>query len=114
MFTVRTHIVLRDAVNAVPTRPSIPSWLFDIRSTDMLPGHRSLLLGACALLLVSGCGSSSTGSSSGRISPPGRGTAGTGGSPTGNPIGGGGGPTGSNNSVVATPSAASVSVVVGA
>jgi hypothetical protein len=80
----------------------------------MLPGYRSLLIGACALLLVSGCGSSSTGSSSGTITSPGGGTGGTGGGPTGNPIGGGGGPSGSNNLVVATPSAASVSVVVGA
>ena len=81
----------------------------------MLPGYRSLLIGACALLLVSGCGSTSTGSSSGTITSPGGGsTGGTGGGPTGNPIGGGGGPTGSNNLVVATPSAASISVVVGA
>jgi hypothetical protein len=80
----------------------------------MLPGYRSLLIGACALLLVSGCGSSSTGSSSGTITSPGGGTGGTGGGPTGNPIGGGGGPSGSNNLVAATPSAASVSVVVGA
>jgi len=79
----------------------------------MLPGYRSLLIGACALLLVSGCGSSSTGSSTGTIIP-GGGTSGTGGGPTGNPIGGSGGPTGSNNLVVATPSAASVSAVVGA
>jgi hypothetical protein len=80
----------------------------------MLPGYRSLLLGACALLLVSGCGSSSTGSSSGSINVPGGSAGGTGGGPTGNPIGGGSGPTGSNNLVVATPSAATVSVVVGA
>jgi len=80
----------------------------------MLPGYRSLLIGACALLLVSGCGSSSTGSSSGTITSPGGGTGGTGSGPTGNPIGGAGGPTGSNNLVVATPSAAGVSVVVGA
>jgi len=80
----------------------------------MLPGYRSLLIGACALLLVSGCGSSSTGSSRGTISTPGGGTGGTGGGPTGNPIGGGGGPTGSNNLVVATPSVAGIfSVVVG-
>lgn len=80
----------------------------------MLPGYRSLLLGACALLLVSGCGSSSVGSSRGTIGTSGGGTGGTGGGPTGNPIGGAGGPTGSNNLVVATPSAAGVSVVVGA
>jgi hypothetical protein len=81
----------------------------------MLPGHRSLLLGACALLLVSGCGSSSIGSSSGTVDVTGGGTGGTGGGPTGNPIGGSSGPTGSNNLVVATPSVAgSVSVVVGA
>ncbi len=80
----------------------------------MLPGYRSLLLGACALLLVSGCGSSSTGSSSGSINVPGGGTGGTGGGPTGNPIGGGSGPTGSTNSVVGTPSVAgTVSVIAG-
>jgi hypothetical protein len=81
----------------------------------MLLGFRSLLLGVCALLLVSGCGSSSYSSSSGPInSTSGGSTGGTGGGPTGNPIGGGSGPTGSNNSVVATPSATAVSVVVGA
>jgi hypothetical protein len=80
----------------------------------MLQGFRSLLLGVCALLLVSGCGSSSYSSSSGPSSSASGGTGGTGGGPTGNPIGGGSGPTGSNNSVVATPSAAAVSVVVGA
>jgi hypothetical protein len=80
----------------------------------MLPSHRSLLLGACALLLVSGCGSSSTGSSSGSINVPGGSTGGTGGGPTGNPIGGGTGPTGSTDSVVGTPSVAgTVSVIVG-
>ncbi len=81
----------------------------------MLPGYRSLLLGACALLIVSGCGSSSTGSSSGSINVPGGGgTGGTGGGPTGNPIGGGSGPTGSTDSVVGTPSVAgTVSVIVG-
>src|SRR5258708_16249807 len=114
MFTVHTHIVLRDAVNAAPPRPSITSCPSETRSIDMLPGYRSLLLGACALLLLSGCGSSSTGSSSGSINVPGGSTGGTGGGPTGNPIGGGSGPTGSNNLVVATPSAATVSVVIGA
>jgi len=81
----------------------------------MLPGYRSLLLGACALLIVSGCGSSSTGSSSGSINVQGGGgTGGTGGGPTGNPIGGGSGPTGSTDSVVGTPSVAgTVSVIVG-
>jgi hypothetical protein len=80
----------------------------------MLLGYRSLLLSVCALLLVSGCGSSSYSNSSGSINPPSGGTGGTGGGPTGNPIGGGSGPTGSNNSVVATPSATAVSVIVGA
>jgi hypothetical protein len=77
--------------------------------------HRSLLLSVCALLLVSGCGSSSYSNSSGSINPPSGGTGGTGGGPTGNPIGGSSGPTGSNDLVVATPSVAgSVSVVAGA
>jgi LVIVD repeat len=81
----------------------------------MLLGYRSLLLSVCALLLVSGCGSSSYSNSSGSINPPSGGTGGTGGGPTGNPIGGSSGPTGSNDLVVATPSVAgSVSVVVGA
>jgi hypothetical protein len=81
----------------------------------MLPGYRSPLICACALLIVSGCGSSSTGTSSGYINVPGGGgTGGTGGGPTGNPIGGGSGPTGSTDSVVGTPSVAgTVSVIVG-
>jgi len=80
----------------------------------MLPGHRSLLLlGVCSILLLSACGSSSYGTSSGsEISI--NGTGNTSGNPTGNPIGGGSGITGTNNSVVATPSVAGiVSVVVG-
>jgi hypothetical protein len=82
----------------------------------MLSGRRSLLLGVCSLLLVSGCGSSSYSSSSGPTTSGGTsGTGSTGGGPTGNPIGGVSGPTGSNNLVVATPSVAgNVSVVVGA
>src|SRR5258706_16338407 len=69
----------------------------------MLPGYRSLLIGACALLLVSGCGSSSTGSSRGTISTPGGGTGGTGGGPPRNPDGGGGGAPGSNKLGGGTP-----------
>jgi hypothetical protein len=81
----------------------------------MLLGYRSLLLGVCSLLLVSGCGSSSYGSSSGSAHPTSGGTGSTGGGPTGNPIGGGGGLTGSNDSVVGTPSVAgTVSVIAGA
>ncbi len=80
----------------------------------MLPSRSSLLVGACSLLLLSACGSSSYGTSSGSIDNPGGGGGNTGGTPPGNPIGGGGGPTGSNDSVVATPSTASVSVAVGA
>jgi hypothetical protein len=77
-------------------------------------GYRSLLLGVCSLLLVSGCGSSSYGSSSGSGHPTSGGPGGTGGGPTGNPIGGGG-LTGSNDSVVGTPSVAgTVSVIAGA
>jgi hypothetical protein len=88
-------------------------------------GHRSLLLGACSLLLVSGCdfsspwGSSSTGSEYGSGaatsttgSGGGSGTGSGGGAPTG--VGGESGITGSNDSVVATPSIAGiVSVVTG-
>jgi hypothetical protein len=88
-------------------------------------GHRSLLLGACSLLLVSGCdfsspwGSSSTGSEYGSGaatsttgSGGGSGTGSGGGAPTG--VGGESGITGSNDSVVATASIAGiVSVVTG-
>src|SRR6202050_2117614 len=88
-------------------------------------GHRSLLLGVCSLLLVSGCdfsspwGSSSTGSEygsgtvtsstgSGGGSGTGAGGTGTGGR------GGEAGVTGSNDSVVSTPSIAGVvSVITG-
>jgi hypothetical protein len=81
----------------------------------MLSGYRSLFIGACALLLVSACGSSSSGISRGSLNVTTGGTGGTGSGPTGNPIGGGGGPTGSNDLVVATPSVGgTVSVVAGA
>jgi hypothetical protein len=78
----------------------------------MLSGHRSLVIGACALLLLAGCGSSSSGSSRGTVDSSGGGSGTTGGKPpggpTGNPIGGGGGLTGSIDSVVAIPSAGGV------
>src|SRR5580698_6856255 len=74
----------------------------------MLPGHRSLVIGAFSLLLAAGCGSSSSGSSRGTAESPGSGTGTTGGNPPGgapgNPIAGGGGLTGTVDSVVATAS----------
>ncbi len=79
-------------------------------------GPRSLPLGVCLLLLMSGCGSSSVGTSSGTNPVVGGGTSGTGGgsSPPSNPIGGIAQPTGSNDSVVATTAVAGpVAVVVG-
>jgi hypothetical protein len=80
----------------------------------MLPARLTLLLGACSLLFLSACGSSSNGTSRGTIGSTG-GNGGAGGNPPSNPIGGGGGLTGSNNSVVATASVAGiVSVVAGA
>jgi hypothetical protein len=82
--------------------------------------RNSLLLGVCSLLLLSGCGASSYGTSSGGAGNPSGGAGNpsggggnTGGSaPSGPP--GGGGPTGSSDLVVATPSAGAVSVAVGA
>jgi len=78
-------------------------------------GPRSLPLGVCVLLLMSGCGSSSVGTSSGNAVVGGGTPAGTGGSnPPSNPLGGVAGPTGSNDSVVATSSVAGpVAVAVG-
>jgi hypothetical protein len=95
---------------------------FEVESMQL--GHRSLLLGVCSLLLVSGCdfsspwGSSSTGSEYGSgtatVTTGSGGGSGTGGGtgPTG--VGGEAGVTGSNDTVVATPSIAGiVSVVTG-
>jgi hypothetical protein len=81
-------------------------------AADMRPSGRKLLIGACSLLLLSGCGFSSYTSSRGTLN----GVAGnTGGSPPGNPIAGSSGPTGANDSVVATASVAgTLSVVAGA
>jgi hypothetical protein len=88
-------------------------------------GHRSLLLGVCSLLLVSGCdfsspwGASSTGSEYGSGTVAGTtgsgGGTGTGGGGTGTSgVGGEAGVSGSNDSVVATPSIAGVvSVITG-
>jgi hypothetical protein len=82
----------------------------------MLLYRRSLLAGVCSLLLLSGCGFSSNGTSFG--SPGNPSGAGGGGSNTGGgaPIGpiGGGGPGGSTDVIVATPSDSAVSVAVGA
>jgi hypothetical protein len=79
-------------------------------------GHRSLLLGVFALMLLSGCwGVSSSGSSNGTTSVMGGGTGNTGSGGTIGTGSGGNGITGTDNSVVATPSVAgSVSVVTGA
>jgi hypothetical protein len=77
----------------------------------MLLGHRSLVIGACALMILSGCGSSSTGSSRGTVDSSGGATGITGNppaNPPGNPIAGGGGLTGSVDSVVATASVGGV------
>jgi hypothetical protein len=76
----------------------------------------TLLIGVCALLLLSGCGSSSYSSSRGTISSVTTTTGGTGGSkPPGNPLSGPSGLTGSNDSVIATASVGgTVSVAVGA
>ena len=71
-----------------------------------------MLAGICSLLLLSGCGVSSSGSSFGSGGSPSIGGNTGGGAPTG--PGGGGGPTGSNDSIVATPSDSAVSVAVGA
>jgi hypothetical protein len=82
----------------------------------MLLYRRSLLAGVCSLLLLSGCGLSSNGTSFGSSgSPSGAGGSGSntgGGTPIG-PIGGGG-PAGSTDVIVATPSDSAVSVAVGA
>jgi hypothetical protein len=66
----------------------------------MFKGLRTLLVGSCALLLLSGCGY--------------RGTSGTGSGGNGDPIGSHPQPNGTNDLVVATPSVAgTVSVMVG-
>jgi hypothetical protein len=85
----------------------------------MLLGRHSLVIGVCSLLLLSGCGYSSSGSSSGSTDAPGSGTGTSGGTSSGgppsDPLGGGGGITGTNDLVVATPSVGgTVSVAAGA
>ena len=82
----------------------------------MQSSGRTLLSGVCALLLLSGCGSSSYSSSRGTISSVTAVTSGTGGSkPPGDPISGPGGLNGSSDSVIATASVGgTVSVAVGA
>jgi hypothetical protein len=79
-------------------------------------GHRSLLVGAFLLLVLSGCGSSSIGSTTGTASVTTVGTGGTGSTGPGKAgSGGSGGLNGTNDSVVATSSiAGTVSVVAGA
>ena len=81
--------------------------------------HRSLLLGASSLLLLSACkmdspwGSSGAGSDYG-TNPVASGTGGGGGSTSKGGVGGEGSITGAQDSVVATPSVPAVSVVIGA
>jgi len=80
----------------------------------MLLRRNSLLLGVCSLLLLSGCGASSYGTSTGSADNLNGGGGNTGG---GGPVGpptSGGGPSGSSDLIVATPSAGAVSVAVGA
>ena len=82
----------------------------------MLPYRRSLLAGVCSLLLLSGCGFSSNGTSFGSSGNPGGvggGGSNTGGAAAIGPIGGGG-PAGSTDVIVATPSDSAVSVAIGA
>ena len=81
----------------------------------MQAGGRTLLIGVCSLLLLSGCGSSSYSSSRGTIDTSG-GVVGTGGNnPPGDPINSGSGPTGSSDTVIATASVSgTMSVTVGA
>jgi len=81
----------------------------------MQAGGRTLLIGVCSLLLLSGCGSSSYSSSRGTIDSAG-GVAGTGGNnPPGDPISSGSGPTGNTDTVIATASVVGpLSVTVGA
>jgi hypothetical protein len=79
-------------------------------------GHRSLLVGAFFLLVLSGCGASSISSTTGTASVTTGGTGSTGSTGPGKAGSGGGtGLTGTNDSVVATSSiAGTVSVVTGA
>src|ERR1700676_3259652 len=104
MLVVHAQRVLRDAVNSASASPGITLKPFDHRSKDMQPGRRSLLLGVCSLLLLSGCGSSSYSSSRGTVSLTSGGGGSTGGNPTGNPIGGSGGATRTHNLIVWPPS----------
>ncbi len=116
MLVVHTQRALRDAVNSVSATAGITLKPFDHRSQkNMQLSLRSLILGTCSLLILSGCGSSSYSSSRGAASLPSSGGGSTGGTPTGSPISAAGGPTGSTNSIVATPSVSgTVSVAVGA
>jgi hypothetical protein len=87
-----------------------------IHRKNMLPYRRSLLAGVCSLLLLSGCGFSSNGTSFGSSGNPGGvggGGSNTGGAAAIGPIGGGG-PAGSTDVIVATPSDSAVSVAIGA
>src|SRR5277367_182680 len=82
-------------------------------SREMRPYLRLILLGALYLPFLSGCGSSSIGTSSGTedaasSANSGSGTATTGGGPPSDPINAPSSPAGSNNSVTATPSVAGI------
>src|SRR3984957_17001815 len=84
----------------------------------MLPPPPSLVPGVLSLLLLAGCGSSSTSSTRGTVDTSGSGTGTSGGNPTGgspgNPIAGGGGLTGSIDKVAwAASVGGTVSAVVG-
>jgi hypothetical protein len=81
----------------------------------MQAGGRTLLIGVCSLLLLSGCGSSSFSSSRGTIDSSGGVVATGGNNPPGDPINSGSGPTGSSDTVIATASVVGpMSVTVGA
>jgi hypothetical protein len=80
----------------------------------MLLRRNPLLLGVCSLLLLSGCGASSYGTSTGSASNLNGGGGNTGGGGPVGPPSSGGGPTGSSDLIVATPSVSAVSVAVGA
>jgi hypothetical protein len=100
-------------------RPGITSCSCPKRPETYVIGPRSLLLLIAGSLLLSACGSTSTGTSSGNevaggTSTAGGGSTGAGGGPPADPIGGTPQPSGSNDMVVATPSVAGpVSVMAG-
>ena len=110
---------MRDAVNTARAASRHNVMLLPQAPETYVIGPRSLLLLIAGSLLLSGCGSTSTGTSSGNevaggTSTTGGGSTGAGGGPPADPIGGTPQPSGSNDSVVATPSVAGpVSVMAG-